>query len=73
MAAIDVTNGSLLRLVIQPGKGNPAKGEGAHWWDSTFTEVSVRAKDGTQWDLRDAILDGQVKVRHAALLIATGD
>lgn len=28
-----------LRLVILPGKGNRAKGQAAHWWDSTFTEI----------------------------------
>ena len=52
-----MTKGSLLRLVISPGEGNPSKGEGAHWWDSTFTEMSVRATDGTTWNLHDAIYD----------------
>lgn len=58
--AIDVAQGSLLRLVILPGEGNPAKGEGGHWWDSTFTEMSVRAANGTTWDLRDAIVTGKL-------------
>jgi hypothetical protein len=58
--SINVGKGSLIRLVISPGKGDPAKGQGAHWWDSTFTELSVRAKNGTTWDLRDAMLAGKV-------------
>jgi len=57
---INVKKGSLLRLVISPGKGDPAKSQGAHWWDSTFTEMSVRAKDGTTWHLRDALLTGKL-------------
>jgi hypothetical protein len=63
--SINVQKGSLLRLVISPGKGDPAKGQGAHWWDSTFTEMSVRAKDGTTWHLRDALLEGKLGTNPA--------
>jgi hypothetical protein len=59
-SAIEVTKGSLLRLVIWPGEGNSAKGQGAHWWDSTFTEMTVRAVDGSIWNLRDAIIDNKL-------------
>lgn len=52
--------GSLVRLVISPGKGNLAKSEDAYWWDSTFMEMSVRAKDGTILHLRDALLAGKL-------------
>lgn len=58
--AIDMAQGSLLRLVILPGKGDPSKRQGAHWWDSTFTEITVRANDGTTWNLRNAIRDDKL-------------
>ncbi len=52
-----MAKGDLVRLVVLPGEGtNSRPGEQAHWWDTTWVDVTVRDADGQTWSLRGAAL-----------------